>query len=82
MYGFAPQRGEGKASQKDIYFVGKFRAKNVPRVGIYPVDCRNPKERRVIEFLLPIFYPAKPNKLSITMTNTIFGALSGAWLVN
>ena len=45
--------------------------------GFHPGDCQNPKERRVIEFLFPILYPEKSKKLSITMANTIFGALFG-----
>ena len=62
--------------------MGKFKAKNNPKDRFYPVDCRKPRERRVIEFLLPILYLEKPKLLSITMANTIFGALSGARPVN
>jgi hypothetical protein len=51
-------------------------------MGFYPVDLRIPKERRVIEFLLPILYPIKPKRLNITMANTIFGALFVANSVN
>ena len=82
VYGFALRKEEGWASRKDTYFVGKFRAKHDMKDGCYPVDCRNPREGRVIEFLLPILYPEKPKRLSITMANTIFGALSRAQLVN
>ena len=82
VYNFAPRKGEGWASQKDTYFLGKFKAENNPKDGFYPVDCRQPRERRVIEFLLPILYPKMPKRLSITMANTIFGALSGARPVN
>ena len=32
---------------------------------------RNTREHRVIEFILPIFYPEKPNRLSIVTANTI-----------
>ena len=51
VYGFAPRKGEGWASWKDTYFVGKFRAEHDPKDGFYPVDCKNPRECRVIEFL-------------------------------
>jgi hypothetical protein len=82
VYGVAPRKGEGWASRKDTFFVGKFRAKQDPKDGFYLVDCRNPRERRVIEFLLPVLYPEKPKRLSITMANTIFGALSKKRPVN
>ena len=78
VYDFALTKGEGWANRKDTYFVGKFKAKNDLKDGFDLVDCRNPRERRVIEFLLPILHPEKPKQLSITMATTIFGALSRA----
>ena len=48
----------------------------------HPGNCRNPRERRVIEFILPILSPEKPKRLSITMTNTLFGAISGVQPIN
>ena len=78
IYDFALTKGEGWASRKDTYFVGKFKAENDPKDGFDLVDCRNPRERRVTEFLLPILHPEKPKQLSTTMANTIFGALSRA----
>ena len=45
-------------------------------------DCRNPRVRKVIKFLLLILYAEKPKRCTITMANTIFGALSKARLVN
>ena len=77
VYGFALRRGKGWANRKDTYFVGKFRTEHDLKDGFHPGDCRNLKECKVIEFLLPILYPEKPKRLSITMANTIFGALSG-----
>jgi hypothetical protein len=59
VYGFAPRKGEGWASRKVTFFLGKFRTEHDPKDGFYPVDCRNPRERRVIEFLLPILYSKK-----------------------
>ena len=82
IYGFAPRKGEGWASRKDTYFVGKFKTEHDPKDGFHSGDYRNPRERRVIEFLLPILYLQNPKRLSIMMVNTIFGALSGTRLVN
>jgi hypothetical protein len=36
----------------------------------------------VIEFILPILSPEKPKRLTITMANTLFGAMSGVRPVN
>ena len=82
VYEFAPRKGERRANRKDTYFVGKFRTEHDPKDGFHPGDCNNTKERRVIEFLLPILYPKKPKRLSITMANTIFGALSKTRPIN
>lgn len=53
-----------------------------PKDDFYPIDCKKPRERKVIEILLPILYPEKPKRLSIMMANTIFGTLSGKRSVN
>jgi hypothetical protein len=82
VYGFAPRKGEGWASWNDTFFVGKFRTEQDPKDGFYPIDCRNPRDRRVTKFLLPILYPEIPKRLSITMANTLFGALSGKRPIN
>ena len=81
------RKGESWACRKDAFFVGKFKDEYNLKDGFYPVDCRNPREHRVIEFLLPILYSEKPKRLSIMMANTIFGVLSGTrpvksgWLI-
>ena len=82
VYGFAPRKGEGWASHKDSLHVGKFRGDHDPKDGFHPGNCRNPRERRIIEFILPILSPEKPKRLSITMANTLFGANSGVRPVN
>jgi hypothetical protein len=62
--------------------MGKFRGDHDPKDGFHPGNCRNLRERRVIEFILPIFSPEKPKRLIITMANTLFGAMSGVRPVN
>jgi hypothetical protein len=55
---------------------GKFEHNVDPKDG-YPIpDCINAREKRVLEFLVPIFYPEKPNRVTVTLGNTIFGSLS------
>src|SRR6202011_3758672 len=53
-----------------------------PKDGFHPGNCRNLRERRVLEFLLPILNPNKPKRISLTMANTLFGAMSGVRPVN
>ena len=48
-----------------------------PSDGYAVVDCKDPGARRVLEFLVPLLYPEKPTRVTITVGNTIFGALSG-----
>ena len=38
-------------------------------------DCRNARQRRVLEFLVPIVHLDKPTWVTITIENTIFRAL-------
>ena len=76
VYDFAPGGG-GMVNRTDLYIEGKFRNEADPKDG-YPVrDCRDERERRVLEFLVPIVHPDKPTRVTCTFGNTIFGALSG-----
>jgi hypothetical protein len=54
----------------------------VPIDGYAIEDCTDPRHRRVLAFLIPILYPEKPNRITVTMGNTIFGALNGGRKVN
>ena len=36
----------------------------------------------MLEFLIPILYPEKPTRVTVTVGNTIFGALLGEWKVD
>ena len=48
-----------------------------PKEGYAVVDCKELRARKVLEFPVPLLYPEKPTRVTITMGNTIFGALSG-----
>ena len=39
-------------------------------------DCVDLRERRVLEFVVPILYPEKPGRVTKEIGNTIFGALA------
>ena len=82
VYGFQRGIGEGSAGRKDGMFAGKFRGDVDPKEGLHPSNCRNPRERRMLEFLMPIINPEKPKRISLTMANTLFDAFSGVRPVN
>ena len=75
VYGFA-REGEGMASRTDRFIDGKFFGRVNPKDGYAVVDCKEPRTRKVLEFLVPLLYPEKPTRVTITVGNTIFGALS------
>ena len=67
--------GEGFASQMDKLIGGKFRNAANPKDGFAIADCEDSRAKRVLEFLIPILYPKKPTRVTVTVGNTIFGAL-------
>ena len=82
VYGFPRGSGEEWTGRRDGLFAAKFRANLDPKGGFHPGSCRNLRERRVLEFLRPILNLDKPKGISVTMANTLFGAMSGVRPVN
>ena len=60
----------------------KFSALVYPKDGFAVSKCKEVRARRVLEFLVPLLYPEKPTRVTITVGNTIFGALSKERLVD
>ena len=56
VYGFAKE-GEGMASRTDRFIDGKFSGRVNPKDGYAIVDCKEPRARKVFEFLVPLLYP-------------------------
>ena len=75
VYDFQPG-GSGLANRTDLYIEGKFRNDADPKDGFPVKDCMDPRERRLLEFIVPIVHPDKPTRVTRTIGNTIFGALS------
>ena len=48
------------ANRTDLYIDGKFRTEADPKDGFPVRDCRDARERRLLEFLVPIVHPDKP----------------------
>ena len=61
----------------DKFVEGKFSTQINPKDEHVVVDCIDPRERRVLEFIIPILYSEKPTWITMTVANTIFGALFG-----
>jgi hypothetical protein len=79
VYNFS--KGGGRMTgRKDEYVKDCFRA--LPKDGYAIEDCMDVRHRCVFAFLIPILYPEKPNRVTVTMGNTIFGALNGGRKVN
>ena len=76
VYDFQP-RGSSLANWTDLYIEGKFRNDADPKDGFPIRDCRDSREHRLLEFLVPIVHLDKPTRVTRTIGNTIFGALSG-----
>ena len=70
------------AARTDKLISGKFSTSINPKDGHVVADCIAPRERRVLEFVLPILYLEKPSQVTLTVDNTIFGALFGIRKVN
>jgi hypothetical protein len=82
VYGFPRGISEGWVGRRDGLFAGKFRGDADPKEGFHPANCRSKRDKRVLEFLLPILNPDKPKRISLTMANTLFGAMFGIRPVN
>jgi hypothetical protein len=81
VYNFS-KGGGGMAGWKDEYVKNCFRALPSPKDGYAIEDCTDVRHRRILAFLVPILYPEKPNRVTVTLGNTIFGALNRGWKVN
>ena len=76
VYGFGKE-GEGMASRTDRFINGMFSGRVNPKDGYAVANCKDPRVKRVLESLVPLLYLEKPTRVTITVGNTIFRALSG-----
>ena len=70
------------ANRTDQYVEGKFRNEADPKDGFPVRECGDARERRLLDFLVPIVHLDKPTRVTCTLGNTIFGALSGERIVD
>ena len=64
------------ANRTDQYIEGKFQSEADPKDDFPVRECRDPRKRRLLEFLVLIMHPDKPTRVTRTIVNTIFGAIS------
>ena len=69
--------GGGMANRTDQYVEGKFLHKADLKDGFPVRECRDAREHRLLEFLVPIVHPDKPTRVTRTLENTNFGVLGG-----
>ena len=72
-----PRGGSGLSNRMEGYHEGRFLHQVDPKDGYSVGDCRNNRQQRLLEFVVPIVYSDKPTRVMITIGNTIFGALDG-----
>ena len=65
------------AKRREKYAEGKFTNPPHPKDGYLLLECKDPKARRMLEFVVSILYPEKPARVTVTIGNTIFGAYTG-----
>ena len=69
--------GCGLTNRKDDFARVMFDEKVDAKEGYSVEDIKDKCARAIIAFLLPIFYPEKPHRLTITWANTIISSFQG-----
>ena len=70
------------ATWREKYAEGKFANPFHPKNGYFISECKDPRARRMLEFVIPIFYPEKPTRVTVMVGNMVFGAYTGERDVN
>ena len=72
-----PRGGSGLSNRTEGHHEGRFMHQVDPKDGYSVSDYRVDRHRRLLEFMIPIVHPDKLTRVTITIGNTIFGALNG-----
>ena len=81
VYGFWKE-GRTVAGRTDRWIDGKFSSPINSKDGHAADDCVDPREQRILEFVVLIIYSEKPKHVTKVVGNTIFGSLSEEYKVN
>ena len=71
-----------RAERIGTWIDGKFKTTINPKDGHAVSDCIDAREKRVLEFVIPILYSEKPGRITKEIGNTVFKALSGEYKVS
>ena len=71
------QGGDTFASRTDKFYVGKFYKPTNPKDSFQVTDCKLPRDKRLLHYVLAILSPERPTRVTNTLANTIFGTFSG-----
>ena len=74
--------GSGLFNRMEGHHKGRFMHQVDSKDGHSVRDCQNDRQRWLLEFLVPIVHPDEPTRVTITIRNTIFGALDGGGKVD
>ena len=69
--------GYGMVRRSDNHVQGRFHGSVNSHDGYAVEDCIDDRHRRLLQFLVPVLHPEKPTRVTVTLGNTIFGALTG-----
>ena len=72
-----PRGGSGLSNRTEGHHEGRFMHQVDPKDRYSVSNCRVDRHRRLLEFMIPIVHTDKPTRVTITIGNTIFGALDG-----
>ena len=81
VYGFR-LGGSGLTTRKEEFAKDLFEGKINAKEGYRLVDCKDHRARAVLAFLIPVFHPDKPSRITATWTNTILGSFRDARAVD
>ena len=71
-----------RAGWSETWIDNKFKTSINPKDGHAVSDCIDPREKRVLEFVISILYPEKLGRVTKEIGNTMSGALSGEYKVS
>jgi hypothetical protein len=66
--------GSGLTGRREDFTSREFSGKANPKEGFAIADCKDPEARAVLAFLILIFCPEKPTRITSTWASTILGA--------
>ena len=80
-YGFGPD-GNGFCAGNEDFTPGRFSGPVHSKDGYLTSDCKNPRARRVLQFLVSILLPDRGARVTVGAASTTLGCFEGKRLVH